>query len=160
MIEAYFSRGASPEELASLNERTDLWGLAWEAIQLEPLYGYGVGASQGIFQEKIGLGGGHNAAVNVAVDLGLVGLACWLCFVVATVVGLSKLPRDGDGLAVDRSFLIGVLTVVHVNGIFFAGPGAAANVAAAWMFLVAAWSVCVRRTVTAAAEPPADVRAP
>ena len=95
-IEAYFARGESTEQLQTLNERTDLWSLAWEAIQLQPLYGYGVGASQGIFQEQIGLGGGHNAAVNVAVDLGLVGLVIWLGLVVTMLVGLLQTAAERE----------------------------------------------------------------
>jgi O-antigen ligase len=155
-IETYFARGESTEQLQTLNERTDLWSLAWEAIQRQPLYGYGVGASQGIFQEQIGLGGGHNSAVNVAVDLGLVGLAIWVGLVVTMAVGLLRLSHSGgDGLAVDRSLMIAVFLTVHVNGIFFAGPGAAGNVAATWMFLVLGWLVCARRAASRTAVGPA-----
>lgn len=150
-IETYFARGESTEQLQSLNERTDLWSLAWEAIQRQPLYGYGVGASQGIFQEQIGLGGGHNSAVNVAVDLGLVGLVIWLGLVIAILVGLLRLPHGGtDGVAVDRSLMIAIYLTIHVNGIFFAGPGGAGNVAATWMFLVLGWVICVRRATSQA----------
>jgi exopolysaccharide production protein ExoQ len=156
-IEAYFARGESTEQLRTLNERTDLWSLAWQAIQLEPLYGYGIGASQGIFQEQIGLGGGHNAAVNVAVDLGLVGLTIWLGLVVAMLVGLLNLPPSGGaGLAVDRSLMVAILLTIHINGIFYAGPGAVANVAATWMFLVLGWSVRLRRIVGATTPGPAE----
>ena len=48
----------------------------------------------GIFQDEFGLGGGHNAVVNVAVDLGFVALASWLALVVAMLVGLLELPQS------------------------------------------------------------------
>jgi O-antigen ligase len=152
-IETYLARGESAEQLQTLNSRTDLWTVAWSAILAEPVAGYGAGASQGIFQEAVGLGGGHNAAVNVAVDLGFAGLAAWLTFVAAIAVGIHRLPRtEIDGFVLDRAVLIALFLTIQIDGLFYAGPGGVANVGATWLFVTAAWVVVVRREAAVLAE--------
>ena len=142
----YFSRGEQSSELASLNSRTDLWAIAVSAIERQPLFGYGVGASRGIFEEQIGLGGAHNAALNVLVDLGLVGGLCWLALIGAVIVGTLRLPRTStDALLLDRSMLIAIIAFLMVIGIFFEGPGAVANVASTWLFVCVAWLTIAQR---------------
>jgi exopolysaccharide production protein ExoQ len=142
----YLARGESADELTTLNARTDLWSYAVEAIAHKPIYGWGVGASQGIFVSEIGLGGGHNMVINVTVDLGLVGLAVWALFVGSTVLRTATLPREGlTGLLVDRALLAGILTVVLVDGLFSAGPGGVSNVSSTWFFLAVGWLCCLTR---------------
>ncbi len=153
-IGTYFARGESAAQLGSLNSRTDLWAVAYEAIRLQPIFGYGTGASQGIFQATIGLGGGHNAVINVTVDLGLVGLAVWLIMVIALIVGLVRLPFTlVEGYAIDRVLLIAIFVLIQVNGVFFAGPGAVSNVASTWTFLSIGWLLVLRRTKPQAPAP-------
>lgn len=147
-IEEYFARGEPVEQLATLNSRTDIWTGAIAAVKVEPIYGWGLGASVGILGDREGIGTAHNAAINVAVDLGLVGLVLWIALVLAILVSLVRIKIPilaPDGVATDRSILIGVFIAVHVNGIFYFGPGAAGNVAATWMFMVAGWLLCLRR---------------
>ncbi len=112
------------------------------------MFGYGVGASRGIFEEDIGLGGAHNAALNVLVDLGLVGAVCWLALVAALVVGTVRLPRSSDDtMHLDRSMLASILAFSMIAGIFFEGPGAVANVGSLWLFVCVAWlAIAQRRT--------------
>ena len=147
-ITAYLARGENPEELSTLNARTGLWQAALDAVAHRPVYGYGVGASQGIFLDTVGLGGGHNMVINVVVDLGLFGLLVWVLLVGTTVLRVAALPRAGlPALQVDRAVLVGVLTYVLVDGIFGAGPGGVANVSATWFFLVVGWLCCLVRLV-------------
>jgi O-antigen ligase len=142
----YFSRGAQTSELTSLNSRTDLWVLALATVERQPLFGYGVGASRGVFEEQIGLGGAHNAVLNVLVDLGLVGALCWLALIVAITVGALRLPRtSADALLLDRSLLIAVIAFLMIVGIFFEGPGSVANVASTWLFVCVAWLSVAQR---------------
>ena len=140
-VVAYFVRGESAERLASLNSRTVLWGEAYAAIAEQPVFGYGLSASRGIFLEETGLGGGHNAVLNVGVDLGLLGLLVWgslLLAVVARVVHVP--PRAADGAGVDRALILAVIGFLLVGGVFFEGLGAVANIAANWLFLIVAWA--------------------
>ena len=95
--------------------------------------------------EETGLGGGHNALVNIAVELGLVGVICWLALVATLVAGLVRLPRSGPS-APDRSLLLGVVVFLLVDGIFFEGPAAVTNVASTWLLLAVGWLAVLRRT--------------
>lgn len=146
LVTSYFARGEQASELASLNSRTDLWAVAVAAIERQPLFGYGVGASRGIFQAETGLGGAHNAAINVVVDLGIVGALCWLALIAALTVGSIRLPTTiNDAMTLDRSMLIAVITFLMVVGIFFEGPGAVANVASTWLFVCVGWLSIAQR---------------
>lgn len=145
-IAAYFARGESTEQLTTLNSRTDLWSYALEAIQHKPVYGWGIGASQGIFLDEIGLGGGHNMFIQVTVDLGVLGLLVWAALVGVTVVRVAALPRDdAEGVLVDRALLAGILTMILVDGFFIAGPGGICNVSSTWLLLAAGWVTCLGR---------------
>ena len=144
----YLARGENAAQLASLNSRTALWDLALQAVQKHPLLGWGVGASRGIFLEEIGLGGGHNAFVNVAVDLGIIGLVVWMALVVVLWRTVYRLPRQGyDGIAVDRNIVRALIIMLVINGTTFEGMGALANVASTWLFLLVGWSAVLVRTV-------------
>lgn len=145
-ITAYFKRGESASQISSLNSRTELWSLALDATREQPLFGNGIMSSRGIFYEEIGLGGGHNAVVNVLVELGVVGLAVWLAMVVSLLVGVRQLPRDGPrNLRLDRAMLLGVITFLLVDSIFFEGAGSLANVSSTWLFMCIGWYVVARR---------------
>ena len=87
----YLSRGETNESLTKLNSRTTLWSEAWRFFMERPVSGWGLGATRGLFVESLGLGGGHNAFVNVLVDGGIAGLG-----VVAGHDRLRRSPqRDG-----------------------------------------------------------------
>lgn len=141
-IIAYFTRGQSASKLATLNERTNLWSVAFDAWIKQPLFGYGLNASRGIFVGSTGLGTGHNAVVNVLVDLGAVGLVIWLTLVVSLVIEAVRLkPLTGANIAVDRAIVISLLTFFVVEGVSGAGIGGVSNVASIWLFLLISWTL-------------------
>jgi O-antigen ligase len=152
-ILAYFQRGESAAELATLNSRTELWSLAATAFQQHPVFGWGLGASRGIFLSDIGLGGGHNALVNVAVDLGAVGVLVWGALVLSLFVATCRLPGRGPhSVRVDRAMLLAMLTFLVVDGFFYEGVGAVANVAGTSLLVLTAWVSLLVRDVRAAAR--------
>jgi O-antigen ligase len=138
-IESFFARGESAARLASLNSRTDLWGYAFELFPEHPLYGFGLTASRGLFLDSIGLGGGHNAAVNLLMDTGLFGLLCWLALLATMLVTAHRLTRGRPGLTADRCLVLALLLGLIVNSVFTEGLGAPANVACTWLFVLCAW---------------------
>lgn len=143
---AFVIRGDNAQQLATLSSRTELWSFAWEAIQQQPLFGWGIGASRGIFLNDIGLGGGHNALVNVAVDIGLVGAAVWAALIVSLLVTVLRVePRGARGVGVDRALVLGTMSCLLVDGVFLQGLGSVANVAGTWLFVCVAWAVLVAR---------------
>lgn len=145
-VTVYFERGDSSAQLSTLNNRTQLWGVAFDAVREQPVFGTGITASRGIFYAETGLGGGHNAAINVLVELGVVGLAVWSAMMVTLILGLRRLPRDGPrGLSLDRAILLGVVTFLVVDSVFYEGIGSLANVASTWLFMCIGWYVVARR---------------
>jgi exopolysaccharide production protein ExoQ len=142
----YFERGETSAQISSLNSRTEVWQTAKTAIEQKPMFGYGVTSSRGLFYDTLNLGGAHNAAVNVFVELGLVGLATWLALLLALVFGVRRLPiRAVPELRVDRALLLGVITFLVVDGVFYEGLGATTNVASTWFFVCIAWLSVARR---------------
>lgn len=145
-VTVYFERGDSATQLSTLNNRTQLWSVALDAVRDEPAFGNGITASRGIFFAETGLGGGHNAAINVLVELGVIGLAVWTAMVVTLILGIHRLPRNGPrGLSLDRAILLGVITFLLVDSVFYEGIGALANVASTWLFMCIGWYVVARR---------------
>lgn len=164
-IAAFFARGEDARRLASLNSRTELWGEAWVFIQQQPLYGWGLGASRGLFLESVGLGGAHNALINTLVDTGVLGCALWLAVVGAVAVGAGRVPVSSlVGARWDRALVLGVLVFLLVDGVFTEAPAAAANVGSTWLLLLIGWvdvlraDVLVERAGQAAAVPPPAAR--
>ncbi len=148
-IVSYFERGEQAAQLTSLNSRTNLWETAADAIEARPMFGYGVTSSRGIFYDELGLGGGHNAVVNVFVELGLVGIIVWFGLVISLVYGIAKLPyHQYPKLRGGRALLLGVITFLMVDGIFFDGPGSVCNVASTWFFCCIAWLGVLRNSIT------------
>ncbi len=142
----YFERGETSAQISTLNSRTEVWSTAKTAFEQKPMFGYGVTSSRGLFYDSLNLGGGHNAAVNVIVELGIVGLATWLALLFALILGIRRLPiRAFPGLRVDRALMLGVMTFLIVDGVFYEGLGATTNVASTWFFMCIAWLIVARR---------------
>lgn len=146
---AYFVRGGDSTDITTLNSRTKLWGAAVDAISQQPMFGYGVTSARGIFYEAVGLGGGHNAVINVTVELGVVGLGIWLAIVGSLLVGLRNTPRriGGVDVSLDRAMLYGIITFLMIDGVFTEGAGAVANVESTWFFVCVAWLAILDRGI-------------
>ncbi|WP_158889749.1 O-antigen ligase family protein [Amycolatopsis anabasis] len=138
-IESFFARGESVEQLSTLNSRTNLWAFAFDKIAEHPLYGFGLTSSRGLFLESIGLGGGHNAVINLLVDTGLVGLCVWLALLGCLLFTTHRLIRRTPPPLADRCVLLAVLFAMIVNSVFTEGLGAPANVLCTWLFVLVAW---------------------
>lgn len=144
-VVTYVVRGDTEAKLASLNDRTNLWSVAFDAWQQQPLFGYGLNASRGIFVDSTGLGTGHNAEVNVLVDLGAVGLLVWAALVVSLTLYALRLNQTAPSdVSVDRTLVLTVLSFLVVDGVFAAGFGGVSNVAFIWLFLLVAWALLAR----------------
>lgn len=146
IVVSYLSRGEDARALSTLNSRTYLWALAWDEIVRNPLFGAGTSASRGVFLDQIGLGGGHNAVINVLVDYGVAGLIVWVGLLIAIVAAVVRIPRGRrDALLVDRTIILSVLVCLLVNSFFFEGLGALANVAGTFLYILAAWAAILVR---------------
>ncbi len=120
----------------------------------QPLYGWGMGASRGLFLETIGLGGGHNAIVNALVDTGVLGAGLWLAMVLTVVVLAARVPAAVAGARWDRAVILGVIAFLLTDSIFTEGPAVAGNSASTWLLILVAWVDVLRADVRATEELP------
>ncbi|MEP4592611.1 MAG: O-antigen ligase family protein, partial [Ilumatobacter sp.] len=67
---SFLTRGESADQIGTFNRRTEIWSLAWESFLDRPLHGLGFTSAKGVFFDETGLGGAHNAVVNVVSDAG------------------------------------------------------------------------------------------
>jgi exopolysaccharide production protein ExoQ len=148
-IQDFIARGETATRLSTLNGRTQLWKLAWIAIQQRPWFGHGMAASRGLFLDRTTLGGAHNAAVNVLVDQGAVGLALYAALCLALLVTLT---RQRSGIARTHALPArAVLVFLVVHGLTVEYMVAPVMASFAWFLLVAVWArlvqdLSVRRT--------------
>ncbi len=143
-ILAFVQRGESAAKLASLNSRTELWALALDAFERQPIFGHGMGASRGLFLAETGLGGGHNAFINALVDEGVVGTALFLGLILTVTVVLLSLLKSQRTRA-DAGTLLAIIAFFVTDGITTEGLATPANVSGIWFLMLIAWTETLRR---------------
>lgn len=157
----FLTRGETVDQIGTFNRRTEIWSLAWSSFLDRPIFGLGFNSAKGIFFDETGLGGAHNAAINVMIDLGVAGLIWWTSLIIGAIVVLCRLrtaerrsPVLLDGASgtarFDSLILIGVFTSMLINSITTEGLGAGVNVSAIWLFVCAAWLTILARNDRAA----------
>jgi O-antigen ligase len=144
-ISKFIQRGDT-KQLTTLSDRTNLWSEAFHLWQLRPLQGYGVAATRGLFLATIGLGGGHNAFIEVLTDTGLLGVVPWAILIVAVMVSLWQLRQLGGVHRRDSTLLLGVMVTLLVNSITTEGLGEPATMAITWFAVTVGWIGVLRRT--------------
>lgn len=141
-ITAFISRGESAAQLETLNFRTDLWSQALADFAQHPLYGFGFTADRGLFLDTTGLGGGHNAIINLLVDTGVVGTAVWFALLIG--LGLTAYRLRPRGMDTDRGLVLALLVGMFANSMFTDELGAPANAMCTWLFVLLAWAGILR----------------
>ncbi len=117
-----FSRGYTLEEGAS--PRLELWKVAWELFQENPVLGVGQGAFQPIILDKIstgeispglsGLKEPHNIFLNAMVNNGMLGLlAVIICFAVPLYLLIGFLRKNIDGHSFAYAGIVLVIAFLH-----------------------------------------------
>lgn len=135
-IAAWVERGQDVEELGTLNARLPYWAMQVSRLADENLsLGFGVGASRTIFVDEAGLGGSHNAALNVLVDTGVLGLILWVALIIGSAATVLRWRPD-DRHRTDRALWVGALVVLLVNGLTAEGLGAVASVGWIWFMVM------------------------
>lgn len=159
----FLTRGETADQLSTFNRRTEIWSLAWESFLERPIFGLGFASAKGVFFDETGLGGAHNAAINVMIDVGAVGLLWWLALIVGCIVVLGTLRRGQRHATVpmpgatgsagsDHLILVGLFTGSLMNSITTEGLGAGVNVSAVWLFLAAAWLTILQQDAAESAS--------
>jgi|GEM_PF-509277 len=151
----FMTRGESAEKIGTFNRRTEIWSLAWDSFLDRPLHGLGLSSAKGVFFDETGLGGAHNALINVMIDVGLAGLIWWTILIVAVCVAIFRLGRSArsgeivsgaiGSARADHLVLVGLIVSSLINSVTTEGLGAGVNISAIWLYLIVAWISIVRR---------------
>ncbi len=139
---AFWDRGESAEKLGSLNSRTELWDQAGQLFSERPLFGHGFMSARGVFLDTFGLGGAHNAFVEVLVNSGVFGTVWWVALVLMVAAGAVRVAKAG---LPDGPLLVGVLGALVGTAMTAGGLGQAATVQNVWLFLLAGWIAAAPR---------------
>lgn len=122
---AAFVRGQSQDEILSLTGRTDLFRYAGTLIAERPVLGHGYLAARSIFLDRFPWAGeSHNAYVDLAISLGIVGFVLYAALFRRIVLNLRQArARSGAGqqLAAEAWAVVSFLLVMGVIGESFAG---------------------------------------
>ena len=138
VVEALILRGESIEQLQTLNSRTTLWSEAIAVVGENPLLGRGYFSARGIFLETIGLGGAHNAYIEVLVSFGILGVALLTVLVVRMIQVLAVIRRAPQG-----PLIAAVFASLLANGLtaqYWAQGGTGSSV---WFYVAIAWAAAV-----------------
>ena len=76
------------------------------AVRERPLFGHGFMSARGVFLNTFGLGGAHNAFVEVLVNSGVFGTVWWVVLVLMVAAGACGVARAG---LPEGPLLVGVL---------------------------------------------------
>lgn len=140
----YVERGEGVEQLESLNSRTNVWDAALELVKESPLTGRGYAAARGVFLDRFGLGGAHNAFIEVAVNSGLIGLAALVALLGLAAVGLWR-ARSPEFLRAERCLVGGIFGYFLILALTAGQLGQAANVHVVFLAVVIGWIGANRR---------------
>lgn len=141
-VESLILRGESIEQLQTLNSRTTLWAEAINVVGESPVIGRGYFSARGIFLETIGLGGAHNAYVEVLVSFGIAGVALLTMLIVRMIQVLGAIRRTPQG-----PMIAAVFASLLANGLtaqYWAQGGTGSSV---WFYITIAWASAVWSSV-------------
>ncbi len=104
-------------QLSTLNTRTDIWKNGLAAFRNSPLVGYGAGtfeyAYRKYFDGNSYTGVAHSTLIKTIVELGILGLLCFLFYLFGVFIRTRSIMRDPMGrfvlIAVASGFLFGLV---------------------------------------------------
>jgi putative inorganic carbon (hco3(-)) transporter len=90
------------QTIGSLDNRLIIWSRAWQMVQDYPLTGIGMGTfkyrldtTYPLFQSTFNIPHAHNLFLQIALDLGVVGLLAWLSIVALLIRAAWRVYRSG-----------------------------------------------------------------
>ena len=117
-IGSYILRGGDSSRLTTLNGRSDLWGVGFDALTgpLEWFHGLGFGATRVVFVDQYAFAGNaHNSVLGMLVGLGIVGV---LLLLAGVLFAATTLVRSGFvSTSTHGPTMIALFAYVLVNAI-------------------------------------------
>lgn len=100
-------------DLSTLNTRTDIWKNAFNAFRHSPIIGFGAGSFEYAYRKYFDgnsyTGVAHSTIVKIGVELGLIGLFCFLFYLVGISIASLKLLKERQYLFILLSLVAGFL---------------------------------------------------
>lgn len=122
-------RGQTAEEFASFTDRDEVWSLAEDLIADRPIAGYGYQGSRSYLLAVVPWAAyAHNALLQTALDLGIVGtLLLWIPLLRSAFTGSLSDPYQDDDVVATRgatlAFVLFLLVSSFSSESFAAAPG-------------------------------------
>lgn len=120
-----------PEQIKTLNTRTQIWKVGFKAFIRKPMFGYGAGTFEypykKYFDGGIGTKYAHSTIIKIAVELGIAGIICWFFYLAGCLIWLQNVFWSRKNVFITFSalsyFLFGVVdfsfdTPAHVLTFF------------------------------------------
>jgi tetratricopeptide (TPR) repeat protein len=100
-------------DLSTLNTRTDIWKNAYNAFTYSPVAGFGAGSFEYAYRKYFDgnsyTGVAHSTLVKIAVELGIIGLICFIFYLAGTGFVSKSLLKESRYLFLFLSFCAGFL---------------------------------------------------
>jgi len=104
---------AVSSDISTLNTRTDIWKNAFNAFKHSPIVGFGAGSFEYAYRKYFDgnsyTGVAHSTIVKIGIELGLIGLFCYLFYLVGVFMASGKLLKERRYLFLLFSFVAGFL---------------------------------------------------
>jgi exopolysaccharide production protein ExoQ len=95
VAERVLTRGQTAEQITSLSQRTELMAIAGDLIAERPIFGHGYIMAGPMFTTYFPWAGhGHNILVEIAVDMGVVGVLAFVTLLLVSVAAFVRAWRS------------------------------------------------------------------
>jgi O-antigen ligase len=93
-----------PTQIKTLNTRTAIWKAGLRAFVNKPILGYGAGTFEYPYKKYYDGGFGtkyaHSTFIKISVELGIVGIMCWLFYLVGCFVWMQNVFWDKKNISI------------------------------------------------------------
>ena len=100
-------------DLSTLNTRTDIWKNGYLAFKHSPIIGFGAGSFEYAYRKYFDgnsyTGVAHSTIVKIGVELGLIGLFCFLFYLAGISIASLKMLKERQYLFILLSLVAGFL---------------------------------------------------
>jgi O-antigen ligase len=93
-----------PTQIKTLNTRTEIWKAGLKAFVNKPILGYGAGTFEYPYKKYYEGGFGtkyaHSTLIKIGVELGAIGIICWLFYLVGCLIWVRNVIWDRKNVSI------------------------------------------------------------
>jgi O-antigen ligase len=126
-FESFVNRGQTTEQVLSLSQRTDLFDIGMGYFRDQPIFGHGYMIPGALLRTHFFWAGhAHNVALEIAMGMGIVGIAAFLAVVLLSIRGLWAAwrfpPGPLRGIGGEGAAILVLLLLQGIISDGFGGP--------------------------------------